>query len=480
MTISVEARIRQVAPMTYFSGTAWESRRGLGGFIVPTRFIYVRPRSLGLTVTGQSRECRTMPFSPSAPNEQPRSLRRWRLAAQTVVAAAALSLASLFLGPLRAEGEPRGDTSFSIAVIPDTQNYLDHTHQRAGGFAFDASEMFLEQMRFVARLTPDAGGDVRFVTAVGDIWQSRVVPAESGAKPKRSDAFGLTPVVAASEAPAARAGYSIIAPHVPFAVVPGNHDYDWSLKDGDRIRVGGLVNFQQSFGADSPFFRGKPWYVASHEGGADNAQIFVAGGYRFLHIGLQFDPSDASLSWAEGVVSRYPGLPTIVSMHRFIDNDGKRPDDVVTEGAPGRADYNSPEQIWQKLIRGNDQIFLVLSGHYAGQARRVDGNAKGHQVWQILSDYQNRRQAAVAAGITMPANAGVGDGWLRLMRFELGSAAPTIRVRTYSTHYRQFSVDAPGYAGWYRPTEKSGLSDDGSPGLIRTGDHSINSRTLYR
>ena len=38
---------------------------------------------------------------------------------------------------------PAPETRFTIAVIPDTQNYMDYTHQKAEGFAFDASEMFI-------------------------------------------------------------------------------------------------------------------------------------------------------------------------------------------------------------------------------------------------------------------------------------------------------------------------------------------------
>ena len=36
------------------------------------------------------------------------------------------------------------DQVFTIAVLPDTQNYLDYTHQKAEGFPFEASELFLE------------------------------------------------------------------------------------------------------------------------------------------------------------------------------------------------------------------------------------------------------------------------------------------------------------------------------------------------
>src|SRR3546814_8860744 len=63
----------------------------------------------------------------------------------------------------------------------------------------------------------------------------------------------------------------------------------------------------------------KSWYVASYNGGADSAQLIDAGGYRFLHIGFEMAPSDAVLKWAEGVIKRYPRLPTTVRTHSFLN-----------------------------------------------------------------------------------------------------------------------------------------------------------------
>ena len=50
----------------------------------------------------------------------------------------------------RQSGEPQASQSFTIAVIPDTQNYLDYRHQSANGFAIDASELFIQQMQWIA------------------------------------------------------------------------------------------------------------------------------------------------------------------------------------------------------------------------------------------------------------------------------------------------------------------------------------------
>ena len=63
---------------------------------------------------------------------------------------AALGLAVVALGCAGSEIEGGRGERFTIAMIPDTQNYTDYTHQKAEGFAIDASELFLEQLGWVA------------------------------------------------------------------------------------------------------------------------------------------------------------------------------------------------------------------------------------------------------------------------------------------------------------------------------------------
>src|SRR3546814_18820514 len=71
-------------------------------------------------------------------------------------------------------------------------------------------------------------------------------------------------------------------------------------------------------------------------------------------------------------------------------------------------------------------------------------------VYQILADYQDRGQAlAMLAPDAKPA--ALGDGWLRLMRFDLSAAVPTIAVSTYSTHFHSSSERMTTYAALYRP-----------------------------
>lgn len=374
--------------------------------------------------------------------------------------------------------------SFTVAMIPDTQNYLDYRHQKAAGYPLDGAELFFEQMRYIARNARSVGGDVVFATHVGDIWQhySRWTDPAHELRGFRAMPNAMSSEVAerprtetlSFEIPAAVRGYKMIAGKLPFSVVPGNHDYDalWtdpryppdparkdSLRTGLR-HIGGLSGYQSAFSDQSEFFRDKPWYVDSNDGGADSAQIFAAGKCRFLHIGLQFDAPDSSLAWAERVLYRYPGVPTIVTTHKYLDRNGSRADTPALDLSVLDHRDNNPRMVWDELISRHDQIFLVLSGHIGGQGYSVDRNMHGHEVHQMMADYQGRWQVAKDAGQKSASDGRLGDGWLRLLTFNLDGESPEIRVRTYSTHYQKFSTEIPGYASWYKAHDRqAGLPD---------------------
>jgi hypothetical protein len=393
------------------------------------------------------------------------------------------SVAALSLTAGLASAAPSDGGRFTIAVIPDTQNYIDYTHQTATGFPFDASKMFLQQMQYVADHLKSQGGDIAFVSAMGDVWQHQTLlidPAHAARGFKRVDnpimdkEFAPTDKVLSIETPMARRGYELIAGKTPFSVVPGNHDYDAMWTDANHppaavfkdmsslgeLHAGGLNNFRSVFSDQSEFFKGKSWYVASHDGGADSAQIFTAGGYRFLHIGLQFDPPNASLEWAAEIIKRYPGLPTIISTHDFLQTSGERIPNPIIDNHSVDPDDNTPQMVWDKLISQNDQIFLVLCGHEHAQNFRADDNRFGHKVYQVLADYQSRHHTADAAGYkAFHQEEGIGDGWMRLMDFDMNPATPVVHVHTYSTYYQKESRDTPDYAAWYKSSEKPKLSD---------------------
>ncbi len=381
------------------------------------------------------------------------------------------------------------DERFTLAVIPDTQFYADFNHQTEAGFPFDARELFYDQMDFIARNARSQGGDIAFATAVGDVWEhpSTRMDDEHQARGFKAAPNPIMddPEIAPDartrsiEMPIARRAYEIIAGKLPFSVVPGNHDYDANWSDskyppaadlrnpGDNaypygmFAYGGLKNFTSVFGDKTPFFAGKDWYVASHDDGADSAQIFTAGGYRFLHIGLEMAPTDDVLAWAEGVLKAHPGLPTIVTIHDHLNPDAERKPISAVDFNKVDPARNNPQDVWDKFFsQHDDRIFLVLSGHQYGQAHRTDLGAFGHKVHQVMADYQDRHQTFITAAPGQAAKrVGIGDGWLRLMQFDLSNATPSIRVRTYSTHYKANAGKLPAYAAFYKADEKPKLSD---------------------
>jgi hypothetical protein len=390
-------------------------------------------------------------------------------------------------GAPRSDGSGRGG-AFSIAMVPDTQNMVDFKHQKAAGFPIDASELFLGEMKWIADHAVSRGGDIAFVAAVGDVWQhqSLAIDPEHALRGFKAIAnpwfeeFAPTPETAAVELPMARRGYQIVADAgLPFGVAPGNHDYDamWSdshyppvtdAKKLDRtpktlgmLHIGGLDNFRSVFGARSSFFAGQPWYVASYQEGTSSAQVFTAGGYTFLHIALQMSPNEGVLEWARSVIAVHAGMPTILSTHDYLNAKAERKANPIIDLAAVDFTHSTNEQIWQNLIASHDQIFLVLCGHHHGVATRTDRNSAGHEVVQMLADYQDRGQAALDAGAPRVRGepAAIGDGWLRLLSFDTSAATPTLRVRTWSPHYGAFADELPSYAAWYKAHESPELSD---------------------
>lgn len=378
--------------------------------------------------------------------------------------------------------------SFTLAVIPDTQNYLDFRHQKAEGYEVDGKKMFIQQMHYVAENSVDRGGDIVFVSSVGDVWQHQTLiidPSheQRGIGIERNPILGMgsqrADRVIGFELPAAFQGFKILdKAGIPFGVAPGNHDYDasWSVagyppnrtkawselrktvEDFGILHIGGLENFRSVFGAETSFFKDKPWYVDSFRGGASSAQIFSGAGYSFLNIALEMQPDDDTLRWAEEVIEAQGKIPTIITTHDYLNLAGDRKARPLIDLARIDPDFhNNAEQLWQKFISKNDQIFLVLCGHNHGQSFRVDNNTNGNPVYQILANYQGRGQAALDAG--RPELRGLGDGWLRLMQFDFFRASATITVRTYSSHYEQYSSDIQSYPSWYKAAEHPDSTD---------------------
>ena len=351
-----------------------------------------------------------------------------------------------------------GAERFKIAVLPDTQELTQLKNQHMDYSAVGPGmNCFYAQMAWLRSKAADE--NIVFTTHLGDIWQSH----------------GSDEAITFQASAASTALY-VLHGIMPYSTVPGNHDYDSSTtalgfdqtpgKPHWRPKViDGLKLYNTHFGSGSFHFRGQPWYLESFRIG-NSATTFTAGGYEFIHIGLEMEPDDKALNWAQSVVDRHPGRPTIVTTHAYMagwNNDFVREDpngymathfpELLIQRDGGLYSYgrlkeyyrysfpnNTPEQVWQKFISKNDQIFMVLSGHNfdwasdTGETLRVDLNQASHPVYQFCIDYQYRN--SLHSG---PRANGGGDGWMRLIEFDIDQGL--IRQITYSPVLKKHETD---------------------------------------
>lgn len=293
--------------------------------------------------------------------------------------------AALFLAVLPVALVAVEPIGFTVVMLPDTQFYSQRY-----------PHLFHAQTEWV-RTNRDAANIV-FVTHVGDIVQDR-------SKVRAQWAVASNAMARLDEV-------------VPWGLAIGNHDYD-----SDRIKQGEATMWLEFFGPHR--FRGRAWYGGASANGLNSYQLFSGGGLDFVILHLEVNAPDDALDWARSVLRQHPRRAAIVSTHIYLrgrDGVGRNPQRTH------RPAGNSGEEIWDKFIRHEPQIFLVLCGHESRtvEYHQISTNAAGNPVLEILADYQSRTNG--------------GDGWLRLLEFR--SATRQVQARTYSPTLNRFETDA--------------------------------------
>ena len=300
------------------------------------------------------------------------------------------SMTVTFLGrPVQSPTAP----DFTLVAIPDTQHYVDDATRAP---TFTAQTQWIVDNR--------AGLNVAFVSHLGDIVEHIDAVPEEWTR--------------------ANASLSVLENNaMKWGLAPGNHDMS---------SAGIAANYDLTFPVSR--FSGYPWYGGYLGSSAEdpinrenknNYELFSVGGLDFIVIHLEYDMPDYAVAWADRILRQYPNRRAIVATHLFLNASGVRPTTVLN-----RSNGTPAETVWQQIIRTNCNVFLVLNGHYPGEANRTDLNACGQPVHQLASDYQSRSNG--------------GDGWLRYMRFR--PSENRIYVYTYSPTLNggagQFETDA--------------------------------------
>ncbi|WP_062135440.1 metallophosphoesterase [Demequina aestuarii] len=243
-----------------------------------------------------------------------------------------------------------GGSRFSVAVLPDTQFYSRYSAEQF--FPQYGTDPFEVQTSWIVE--HDEELNTAFTLHLGDVVDQQGVAGEWTA--------------------ADRAISRLEDGGADFSILPGNHDV---ANMGARSSEANAANYLARFPA-SRIDDGATW-VSSHQNGYSNAYVFEAEGQEFLVLAIGWLASADTWAWAQGVLDAHPTLPTILTSHAIIDAD---------KATGGATDFWFGQEMWQQLIRTNDQIFITLNGHFHGQTRRVLTNDAGHEVHQLLLDTQ--------------------------------------------------------------------------------------------
>ena len=298
--------------------------------------------------------------------------------------------------------EPSAQTtkSFTIAVLPDTQFYCDTRLKLSAKWGNgDLRRYFFKQTEWVRDNQERL--NIAFLVHEGDIVQAD----------------------APEEWAIAREAMSVLDGKVPYCMCLGNHDMGFEKADnkyGGNIGVNRTTLFNEYFPREK-FAKRREFGGTFDPDRHDNSWYhFEEAGLKFLIVALEYHPRDEVLDWANRIVAGHPDHRAIVLTHAYLKKDKTRSTNKL------KLQGNNGEQMWQKFVSKHKNLFMVLCGHFSGEAVLTSTGDHGNPVHQILSDYQGMHNG--------------GESWLRYMTFK--PEANKIEIYTYNPALDKF-MDRP-------------------------------------
>lgn len=250
---------------------------------------------------------------------------------------------------------PTGDTKFSIAVLPDTQQEVlrptdTRFKNRATWLAANKSEL-----------------DLRYMFQIGDLVNWGHVAPEQFEKASTD----VKPLEAA----------------MPWAGAIGNHDTAAVCVGGGacpgantRVTVRDTSTYNRYF----PVSRFDDIGGTYEPGKVDNAyHIFNAGGVKWLALTLELWPRTGAVDWAADVVASHPDHNVIIVTHHYLEGDGSIGQSNGGYGA------TSPQYLFDNLIKLYPNVKLILSGHTGQADARTDVGVNGNRILSLLQTYHS-------------------------------------------------------------------------------------------
>ena len=212
------------------------------------------------------------------------------------------------------------------------------------------------------------------------------------------------------------------AEDILYVTCTGNHDYDWVdngfIDDRASTHINEFAGFPHTKANIIAYF--EPNKLEN---------IVVANtihGEPFDLLILEFGPRTEVLAWANDYVASRPDRKFILMTHEFLTTKGKRIEaNSYAEQQFRNTTTSSPEQVWQQLVKNNDNIVCVLCGHNGFSAQLFSENSAGRKVPQILFNLQYQSNG--------------GDGWVQLWEFP--AYGDSVSVSVYNTIRREVHPD---------------------------------------
>jgi hypothetical protein len=264
--------------------------------------------------------------------------------------------------------------SFSIIVLPDTQEYFGKGTKIEPESQDEISNpVFRSQTKWIAENIDNQ--KIVFVSHVGDIVDKNVQ----------------------CQWTKARQYMDVIHGKIPYGISLGNHDM---TSDGNSSL------FQDYFPAIR--YGEFDWYGGYYEANdvssefsgnnANSYQLFSAGGIDLLILHLECNAPDKVLNWANDIFNKFKSRFIIVTTHMFL---GPLENPQTPEGyfydPKGVMQWtkrhgihgNSPQLMWEKCFSKHKNLKLIFCGDQSRTNTmhlELNGN-EGNIVHVLLSDY---------------------------------------------------------------------------------------------
>ncbi|WP_411766542.1 metallophosphatase [Winogradskyella sp. A3E31] len=290
--------------------------------------------------------------------------------------------------------------SFEFVVLPDTQTYIE-----------EFPEVFMKQMEWIS----ENENRFSFVLHEGDITQNNS---------EEEWAF-------------ARNGFALLDGKVTYNLSLGNHDMGSEEGKFADIRNTTLAN--RFFNHANYVKHSNSIATFPKESIDNNCSEYNLAGEKWLVFSLEFGPRNKTLDWVNQLIQKHPNHHVIINTHSYMyeDNTLQDGDDWYLPQKygigkdEGENAVNDGGGIWEKLIKKNENILMVFSGHILGSGvgQLVAKNDYGNNVYQMLANYQ-KNVTGVEKG---------DSGYLRIVKVDV--MAKSISVKTYSPWLDKFNTE---------------------------------------